>query len=235
MTSLNVENVREELSNFLRYSDVLSTSIRNVTRITGESYTVGVGGETAHTFAHNPIRDFKSVTVNAVAKYFLRDYTVNWTTGVLTWNTALVNNDAVLATYDYSAGTGGDKIYPDRPRDNLTLESMPRIGIELTSGDTKPLGIGGTTHITDLVVTVYVWVSANKDSNIASGFGGMADLESTHNLIRDAIRGNAKLFYFDNHASGYIYPKNMSPIMKGTNSKIMQQTQDFMIRFLVEV
>src|SRR3990167_9276630 len=146
-------NLRNELCNFLRYSDVLSTTIRGVTRVTGETWTVGVGGEATHTLANNPVRDIKSLTINSTTKYYLRDYTLNFTTGVITWNTALIQNDVVLVTYDYGSG---DKIYPDFPRDDLRLTSFPRIGIELTSVTTEPLGLGGNNHLSDLLITIII-------------------------------------------------------------------------------
>jgi hypothetical protein len=226
MATLDIQDLRDELSHFFRYSDVLSTSVRGVTRRT-EGYTVGVGGEATHTFSSVPIRDFKYITINAVNKYFLRDYTVNWTTGVVTWNVALVQNDVVATQYDYGSS---DKIYPDMPRDDLSLTSFPRVGIELTSISTQPLGLGGAVHISDILVTVIVWSPVNKDTNIAGGFGGLTDLEDTMTLIRAAVRTNAKGFY----TFPWIYPKGTAPITRGQNDKVMQHSQDFLIRFRIE-
>jgi hypothetical protein len=224
---LNVQQIRDELCDVLRRSDVLSVAVRGVTRTTS-GYTVGVGGEATHTFTGNiHVRDFKLLTVDGTNKYFLRDWTINWTTGVLTWNSALTNGQVVAYQIDWGAG---DKIYPDMPRDDLTLTSFPRVGIELTSVSTQPLGLGGLNHISDLVVTILVWSPVNKDTNVAGGFGGLIDTEATMNLIRNAIRANAKLFY----TFQFIYPKGRGPITKGKNSKIMQMSADFLIRFRVE-
>lgn len=227
MTTINFQQIRDELCQFLRYSDVLSTTIRGITRTTS-SYTVGVGGEASHTFTGNtPVRDFKSLTVNSVAKYYLRDYTMNWNTGVLTWNTALIENDAVAYQIDWGSG---DNIYPDLPRDDLYFSSFPRIGIEMVSVSTEPFGLGGMNHISDILLSIIVWVPVNKDSNVASSFGGLNDLESTNNLIREAIRSNAKSFY----TFSWIYPKGKGPIIKGQNNKVMQISNDYLIRFKVE-
>lgn len=139
MSTLDLQQVRDELCNFLRQGDVLSTSVRGVSRVTS-SYSVGVGGESAHTFTGNiPVRDFKVLTVDAIPKYFLRDYTMNWNTGVLTWNTPLTNGQVVVYQLDFGSG---DKIFPDYPREDLTLTSFPRVGIEITSVSTSPLEIG---------------------------------------------------------------------------------------------
>jgi hypothetical protein len=162
-----------------------------------------------------------------VSKYYLRDFTVNWTTGVLTWNSALLENDNVSIQYDYGSG---DKIYPDFPRDDLTLTSFPRVGIGLTSITTEPLGLGGTNHISDMLITIMVYVPVNKDSAVAGGFGGLADLEETHRLIRNAIRNSAKTFYTFN----WITPSGVSPLLQGQNNKLLGQSSDFRIRFTVE-
>lgn len=227
MATMNVTQLREELCNFIRYSDVLSTTIRGVTRVTS-SYVVGVGGESSHTFTGNtPIRDIKTLTVNSVAKYYLRDYTLNFTTGALTWNTPLVETDTVAYVLDY--GTG-DKIYPDLPRDDLSLDSFPRIGIELTNISTNPLGLGGASHISDILITIILWLPVNKVSTVAGGFGGLNDAESTMKLIRDAIRTNAKSFY----TFSWITPKGRGPVTKSTNNKLMQISSDFLIKYKIE-
>lgn len=227
MSTMNIQNIRDEICQFLRLSDILSTTVRGVTRTT-DTYTVGVAGEATHTFtAKTPVRDFKALAVNGTAKYWLRDYTINWATGVLTWNSALINNDVV--TYSIDWGTG-DKIYPDMPRDDLTLTSFPRIGIELTSIDSTPLGLGGGNHISDILITIIAWVPVNKDTNIAGGFGGLSDLEETMRLIRDAMRTYAKTFY----TFPWITPRGTGPQIRGTNGKIIQQNADYLIRFKVE-
>lgn len=227
MSTLDLQQVRDELCNFLRQGDVLSTSVRGVSRVTS-SYSVGVGGESAHTFTGNiPVRDFKVLTVDAIPKYFLRDYTMNWNTGVLTWNTPLTNGQVVVYQLDFGSG---DKIFPDYPREDLTLTSFPRVGIEITSVSTSPLGLGGGNHISDILVTIYVWVPANKDSSIAGGFGGLTDLEATIKNIRDVMRTNAKNFY----TFSWIYPKGESPLIRGQSNKVMQKSIDFFIRFKIE-
>ena len=225
MSTLDLFDVRNEISHFLRAYDALSTSIRGVTR-TALSYTVGVGGEATHALTA-PLRDVHTLTVNSTAKYFLRDYTYVDSTGVLTWNTPLVENDSVVFSYDHGSG---DKVFPDLPRDDLTLQSFPRVGIELTSMSTQPLGLGGMTHISDLVMTVIVWAPVNQDSNIAGGYGGTTDLNDTITTIRGLFRTYAKSFY----TFQFITPVSVGPMIKGQNGKIVQMTADFRIKNIVE-
>ena len=227
MTSIDFLTLRNELAVFLRSQDVLSTSVRGVTRTTS-NYTVGVGGEATHTFTGKiPARDFYALTVNGTPKSYLWDYTMNWNTSVLTWNSALIQGDVVNYSIDWG---GSEKIWGDYPRDTITLEALPRIGIELTSTKTEPFGIGGMTHISDILLTVVVWVPANTDVNVAGGFGGINDLQTTLGTIRDKFRQYAKSFY----SFKYITPAGQGPIMPGMNNKILQQTDDLVIKFLVE-
>ncbi len=225
MTTMDTEQIRDEICQFIRMSDVLSTSVRGVTR-TVSTYTVGVGGEATHTFTGNiPVKDFKSLKVDSTDYYYLRDYTINWDTGVLTWNTPLIAGQVVVYSIDWG---NTDKIFPDFPRDGITFDSFPRVGIDLTSVSTEPRGLGGTVHMSDLLVTITVWVSAEK--NNVTNFGGLVDLESTINLIRSSMRTNAKSFY----TFPYIYPKGQSPLIRGKNDKVLQRSGDFFIRFRIE-
>jgi len=227
MTTMNVMNIRNELCQLLRRSDVLTTTVRGVTRTAG-TYTVGAGGEATHTFTGNiPVRDFYSITVDGSAKYYLRDYTMNWNTGVLTWNSALTNGQVVVYSIDWGSS---DKIFPDMPRDDLTLTSFPRVGIEMTSVTTSPFGIGGANFISDILITVIIWVPVNKDSAVANGFGGLSDLQEVVRLVRASFITNAKSFY----TFQFIHPAGTGPLTRSVNNKIMQQSEDFNIRFLVE-
>lgn len=222
MSTFQIQQIRDELCHSLRNADIFSTTIRGVTTITGETWTAN--NESTHTLAHTAVKNIRVLTVAGVNKYYLRDYTMNWGTGAITWNTN--QTGAVSINYDYGSG---DKIFPDMPRDDLTLDSFPRVAIELTSISTEPLGLGGLNHISDFLITIYVWVSVNKDA-VAANFGGITNLNTTMYNIRSAMRTNAKTFY----TFPWITPAGTGPMIKGTNNKIIQQTQDYKIRFLVE-
>lgn len=226
MTTINLQTIREELCLFLRNSDVLSVSVRGVTTITNESFTA-TAGQTVFTLAHALVRNVRSITVQAVNKYYLTDYTVNFTTGVVTLGVGATVGNTVLVTYDY--GTS-DKIYPDFPRDDLTFQSYPRVGIELTSISTEPIGLGGMNHLSDLLITIIAIVSANKDVGVAGGFGGLSDLESLWKNVRTSFRTGAKGFV----SFPYITPSGTGPIFKGKSDKLLQQTFDFRIRWVLE-
>jgi hypothetical protein len=209
----------------LRNSDIFTTTIRGVTTKT-DNFTA-TAGQTQFTLTQTAVKNIRSLTVNSVPKYFINNYIINWTTGVVTLSVGANLNDPVAIQYDYGSG---DKIYPDYPRSDLTLTSFPRIGMEIISSTTSPLGLGGTTHISDLVVQIFLWMPINKDVNIAGGLGGTKDLNDYMSDIRSIIRTNAKNLY----SFRYITPIGTSPVIIGTNQKIIQISQDFSIKFLVE-
>lgn len=225
MSTLSIKNIRNEIVNALRSGDILSISVRGATTAT-ETFTA-TAGQTVITPAHNPIRNIRTITVNAGSKHYISDFTFNNTT--ITMTSALTLADSVVVTYDYGA-TAGEKIYPDFPRGDLTLTSFPRVGLEITSLSTVPLGLGGTSHISQAVVTLFAFVPVNKDSAIASGIGGTSDLSDLVSAIRNVLRANSKLF----SSFQYIYPITLNPINKGQNDKIMSQGADYLIKFMVE-
>jgi len=225
--NIDIGNIREEIVVLLRNSNIFTIGVRSATTAT-QNFTA-TAGQTVFTLTNTPVRNVRSLTINAVNKYLFTDYTVNYVTGAITLNTGATLSDAVAIQYDYGA-TAGEKIYPDYPRGDLTLTSFPRVGMEITSARTEPFGLSGVNHITDILVSIFAFIPGNKDSAIAGGLGGTMDLSDTISAIRNTIRANAKLF----SQFQYIYPTSVSPIMRGTNDKIIHQSADFVIKFVVE-
>ena len=228
MTAYDLADLRKELCNNIRNSDVLSTTIRGVT--TKVDTFTATDDQTAFQLTQLYPHNIRTVTVDAVSKYYIKDYTLNTSTGILTLLTGATTDDEVVITYDYKS-TAGDKIYPDMPRYDLTLESYPRIGIEILSGTTIPLGLGGSTHISEITVTIKAWYPVNKVTTIAGGLGGTNDLSDAIQTIRQTIITNAKLFSSN---IPFIHPTGLSPITSGINNKIIQQGCDFNIKFIIE-
>jgi hypothetical protein len=224
MTIIRIDKIREELVNELRNANIFSTTMRNVTTTT-QSFTA-TGGQTNFILTNEP-RNIRSLTVNSVNKYLFKDYEVTWTSKTITFYSGLTGGVAVVVNYDYgTTGQGGDKIYPDMPREDLHLNSFPRIGIEYTSQTTDPLGLGALNWINEIVVTIYTWVPADTENNI----GGNKYLSYIVSKVREAILNRTKSFQLFH----YIQPGHISPIIKGQYDKIIQQSQDFKIRFVVE-
>ena len=225
MTTMNLENVREELCVFLRNSNVLSTSVRGVT--TASQNVTATAGQTVITLSNLPVRNVRSLTVNAGPLKLFTDYSIVYNTGVITLVAPLVLNDAVVISYDYGSG---DKIYPDLPRVDLTITSYPRIGLQAVSVATRELGLGGMSHLSDGIISAIVWAPANKDSNIAGGIGGTHDLNDLITSIRTLVRAGAKGFV----SFPYISPTSVGPLIPSEDKKIIQLSIDFMIKFIVE-
>lgn len=220
-TTMDEMAILDELTYFLRNQDILSTTVRGVTRVTEEFD--GTGAQTDFVLANVP-HNVKTVTVTGVAKLYGFDWTVNYATKTVTFLVAPgAGTNNVDITYDH--GTG-DKIYPDWPRDYLTLAAYPRIGIEVTSVATEEFGIGAYEHMNDILISIYVGVPANIDS-AESGIGGTRDLQDIHTAIRDAIRQNSTSFY----TFPYIRPTDKGPVGPGKNNKILEKSSDFQIRF----
>lgn len=220
--TFKLQQAREELTHFLRNLDVIPISVRGVTTDT-ESLT-GSAGLTI-TLSNTIIRNIRSLEIDGVSKYLFRDYTVNWSTGIITLNVALTGGESIEVEYDYG---GTEKIYPDMPRDDLTLSSYPRIGIELTSRTTNPFGLYGESWLSDFLMTIYVWNPANIDTY--TQIGGTEDLMDIIETINQGIQDNAKNFYI----FPFIYPMGNSPIIRGQNNKLIQCSIDCQIKFVVE-
>ena len=225
ITAINIGNIRKELTNSLRSGDIITTAIRGVT--TASDTFTATAGQNNFTFTHTYCHNIRSVSVQAVDKFYMADYTFNGTTLIL--NTGANLADSVIVSYDYGA-TAGDKIYPDFPRDDLSLTSFPRIGMGITSIRTEPLGLGGKAFINDILLTVDCVVPTNKDSSVSSGFGGTDDLSTLLEAVKSRIINQAKSFY----SFKWIQPSGASPIIPSTNGKIIKQGIDFIIKFVVE-
>lgn len=218
MAYINLWEVREELVVFLRNNDIFTTTLRGVTTTTEEFNGDGSTVDFTLTPVVGSARNVRSVTVGGTSKALGTDYTVNYNTGVVTFTSAPVSGtDNVDIQYDY--GTG-DKIFPDFPRDDLTITSFPRIGVDIISGSSAPTGFGNV-HGTDLLISVVVQAASTKD---ISDYG---------KAIRTAIIGSRNDFY----TLKVIIPESIGPIIKSNNKsdKILQQNFDFTSKFNYEI
>lgn len=226
MSYLNPELIREELTNFLRSSDVIPTVYRGVT---GGSFSfTAVGGELSIGLTA-PLKNVTSYSRASIVQKYGVDYTINSDYSAIVLTRALTTGDYCYGYYAYGPT---DKIYPDNPRDDLSIQSYPRISIEVTSINSAPLGIGGTSLLTDVLVTITAYMSANKDKNdqTAGTYGGTKDLNNMIYAIRNSIMQNNKNF----GTFPYIHALGVSPLLKSKNDRIIQMSSDFAIKFIVE-
>jgi len=112
-------------------------------------------------------------------------------------------------------------IYPDVPRVDLSLDSYPRANIRILSVRTNEGGLGSTSNITDILGSVTIWsIKENQLTEIIKN-------------VRELIMQNKKDF----HYFKLIVPQSTGPIIvsSGREERIVQQSQDFEIKFRLEV
>jgi len=209
---MNITQIKQEQLNFLRNSDVFTITQRGVTTQTD---TGTFSSAATHTLATSPTtaKNIRSITRGTLLTYG-EDYTVNFLTGVITFIVAQTGS------YTISYDTGSDKIYPDFPRDDLTINSFPRIAIDILSAPIEPFGIGGDSFISNVALTIVVY---DKRSD---------DLDSYVQTIKDLYVSNAKNFYYLN----FVKPTLIGPTINSQDKKdeIMQKNIDILGMFSVE-
>lgn len=211
---MDITKIKQEQLVFLRNNDVFSITERGVTTTTQEDT---LADSNTITIDKSTVKNIRSITVGAVAKYVGTDYTVDYkhSTGcVVTFGSN--QTGAYVVTYDY----GGDKIYPDFPRNDLTINSYPRIAVDVINAPIEPFGIGGDTFISNVAITIVVF--ANNSDN----------LDSYVQTIKDLYVTNAKNFYYSN----FVKPTFIGPTVNSPDKKdeIMQKNIDIMVMFGVD-
>lgn len=213
-----IKQIKDEVIVFLRNSDILSTTVRGVTTT---SDTGTFSSDTEYLIDKTNVKNIRTVTVNSVNLAFGDNYTVDYNfndSGTIKckilFNTAV--SGAYTITYDY----GSDKIYPDFPRDDLSIDSYPRIAVDVLSGTSDSFGIGGNVFISSYLMTCIVY----SDS--------LDNIDEYSNNIKTAMINNAKNFYYFQ----YIKPSAVGPAIEDPerSTEIMQRNIDFEILFDVQ-
>jgi hypothetical protein len=210
--SINITNIKKEIINFLRNQDILTITQRGVLTYTD---TGTFATASTYTLANSPtlLKNIRSIVIGSTLDYGT-DYTFNFETGVITFTTP--QSGAYTITYDSGSG---DKIHPDFPRDDLSINSYPRIAMDIMSIDTDAFGIGGSQFISNINFTIVVY--ANNLDNI----------ETYIQAIKTAIESNAKTFYY----MGFTKPTLIGPCISSPDrsDEIMQRNIDFQAMFQV--
>lgn len=211
---MNITEIKEEIIVFLRNSDVFSTSTRGVTTT---NQTGSLSSQTTITIALTTVKNIRSVSVASVSKLLGEDYTVDYNHAsgcVITFNTSQ------SGSYDVSYDYGSDKIYPDFPRDDLSISSYPRIAADVINVVTEPFGIGGTSFISNVTFTVVVYAAKTND------------IDSYIHAIKTAFVNAPKSFYY----LKYVKPVGIGPLIasQNRNDEIYQRNIDLMGMFNTE-
>jgi hypothetical protein len=212
--TLDIQKVKQEQTVFLRNQNILSITQRGVTTA---SATGTLSGTNTITIARTNVKNIRSVTVATVSKYLGKDYTVdyNHSTGcVITFVSNQTGDYAV--SHDY----GTDSIYPDFPRDDLSIESYPRIAVDILNVSMDAFGIGGSQFISNVSFTIVVYAN-NSD-----------DLDGYIQAIKTAYISNPKSFYY----LKFIKPMLIGPtiVSQDRRNEIMQKNIDLIGLFEVD-
>jgi len=210
---MNIKNIKQELTNFLRNQDILTITQRGVTT---QSDTGTFTAADTHTLATNPTttKNIRSVIVATTTLTYGEEYTVNFDTGVISF--VLSQTGAYTISYD----TGTDSIFPDYPRDDLTINSYPRIAIDLLNAPGDAFGIGGDRFISDVAFTIVVY-GDNSD-----------DLDGYVDSIKDAFITDAKNFFYLNFTKRTLIGPTINS--QDRSNEIMQKNVDYLAQFDVE-
>jgi len=213
---INPNTIKQELVVFLRNSDIFSTSDRGVSTTTDEFS--GDDNETEFTLTNTNCKNIRSITVDDVAQSLGTDYTVDYSTAVVTFTTApAIGINNIDIQYDYGSG---DKIYPDFPRVDLSISSYPRIAVSITSMTTTELALGAKYNMSDMLISITVYAD------------GMVNVDNYIKDIREAFLEAKDDFYY----LKFITPVTQSPLINepARGDKIYQRTLELRSLFNIE-
>ena len=212
--TLNLQNIKQEQVVFLRNQNIFTITQRGVTTANA---TGTLDAEATITISRTNVKNIRTITVAAVSKSLGTDYTVdyNHANGCIITFGANQTGDYVVS-HDY----GLDKIYPDFPRDDLSIDSYPRIAVDIMTVSTDAFGIGGSQFISNIDFTVVVYAD------------DVDDIDGYVQAIKSAYMTNAKLFYYVN----FVKPTITGPLINSPDKRdeIMQRNTDFQAMFQPE-
>lgn len=219
MTAFNQWNALEELVFFIRNSDIFSISERGVTT---EEDTGTFASDSTHLIADSQIKNIRSIVVSAVTLEFGTDYTYDTDFDDTTKKTKITFTSAQTGAFTITYDTGTDKIFPDFPKNNLSVSSYPRISVDIISTSSDLLGYGNqkVANTTDVSFTTVVY--ANKSKTI----------RQTLDTIRNAIIEAQNSFFY----LKIVTPDNSGPIINDDDRKneIMHGNMDFLSTLNIE-
>jgi len=214
MAKTAIFNIKQEIVNFIRSSDIIPISTRGVTT---EQDTGTFTADVSHTLAVSPtlVKNIRQIDVGGNILLWGKDYQLNYNTGVITFTVAQTG----AYTIDYDVGST-DRIYPDFPQPHLKIKDFPRIAVDIISGTTEEVELGAGSNYSDYIVQVNAY---DKDQN---------DVENMIDLLRSSFIDNKKNFYY----SPFITPVGTGPIVVTPvgQDKIVQRNQDLHVRFVFE-
>jgi len=215
---MSVNNLKTEVVYLIRNGDVLTIAERGVTTATA---TGTFTADSSLIISRTNVKNIRSITVAGSLLTYGTDYTINLdfdNSGTIACKITFTSAQTGAYSIPYDYGT--DKIFGDFPRDDLRLNSYPRIAVDLISKSTDAFGIGGTAFISDTLVTSIAY-SQSIDK-----------IETLLDSIESLLRTNAKNFYY----APFVKPIGRGPLIKSEdrNDVILHKNQDSMAMFSVD-
>ena len=168
MARADTFNIKKELTNFFRNTDIFSTTDRGVTTTT-ETFT-GDGTTKVFTLSHTNLKNVRYVKLAGTEKRYGFDYDINFegeldegSAGSIIMKCTPQNGESLEVKYDYG---NSDKIFPDYPRNDLSLSSYPRFGFDIIDISSKPSSIGGCSTISDILIEFVIYARDQKTCEI---------------------------------------------------------------------
>jgi len=189
---IDLADTASEFVNFLRSN--LTDSQNRLTFVS--QYFSGDDSETDFTPTNTASwKCLDYVKVGGTTQSYGTDYTIEWTTGKITFITAPVTGvNNIEMKYGY--GTSGAMVYPDMPRTDVIESSYPRVGVTTTI-NTEEVSVGGQAFKSDLRFSVLI---ATEDSQ---------ELDDLTKEIREEVLNNRKGFY----NVRFVYPTNVADVI----------------------
>lgn len=140
MTITKQFDVLTEITYFIRNSDILSITERGVA--TAED-TGTFASDSTHTISVTNIKNIRSIIVDAATLDFGVDYTYDTNNGAVgSKNTLITFTSSQTGDFTISYDFGSDHIFPDYPKNNLSISSYPRIAVDIISEVSEVQGFG---------------------------------------------------------------------------------------------
>jgi len=157
---VDINEIEEELVVFLRNQDVMSISTRGVTTTTDSG---SWSNTTSHLIAVTNIKNIRSITVDATPLAFGTDYTVDYNFLDTTIKTKITLNSAQTGAYVITYDYGTDKIFPDWPRDEITIGNYPRMSVEVLNAPAVDDSLDGLHTKSEFNITVSVFADSKRE------------------------------------------------------------------------
>jgi len=150
---IDPKDIKAEVVYWLRNSDIFTVTQRSVTTATA---TGTFASASTYSIAVTNIKNIRSIVVDSTTLTYGTDYTYDTDFLDTTIKTKITFTAAQTGAYTITYDYGSDKIFPDFPRADLTIDSFPRIGFDIINMPSTPGGFGNV-NITEVNISIIVY------------------------------------------------------------------------------